>query len=1207
MQKLITMKKNILLLIGLLISCNLFAADVNHTAQTICEGDAIPQFKTNNTGNEYKWFKEGSTNPVHSGSNTYTPEEAGKYRCEVSTSGPSTENILKLGGFEFPASSRKDSHQDANGNWIIYEYSKWNGSGENIGYGETTTNTSPNEVKDPYFIDMPPHSGSYMLICDGDNSEIEVWKARELNLKQGTYDFSCWAANVDAYSTDPDHKIPRLKFKIIANYRQSNEIDLTSQTNFGNNYMDVESKTWAEYNVTINLTQDYNKVAIIIVNSALGDKGNDFALDDIYFGATRTGTTKEFFELKIDKKPKITLEAIPEKPCPKAKVEISAEITNVGSSPISTWSGDCSGSDNPLTIEAASAVGGIKKCSLTVTNGACKTTETITITTIKCEEEESYTPCFDDTNVELTAKTTGTNYKWILDGNTVQDGPNKTYIATAPSNTTPAEYTCEVTTPTGVVTEIHTIRAKDCSKESEDSKTYTPCVGQTCPLSPKNAGRPTWQTPSGDPVEDLEISIENLDPITYICIVETTDADGHPLTITETHTITPKDCDEEHISEICNFKGDSTLVATFVGNDYVWNGPNVETSETEPNKLTINVVKGQVGNLLEYTCDVYIVDTNSDISHPTGRPPVYVGTDIFKITIVDCTDHTSDEQTKQVEKGGSITISVPNEHKCNGCEYHWYKIVDGEEVEIVKNPQYSASEHTIENAQESVYVCKIYKTNGNTHTITYNIQVLDTISVCYDPSSEDEQTKTIEGIKGDSDNHTWLWDKDGTTIPFPADYAKTENNIITLDLSKFATGSLPTNVKIIHEYENLENTPEPEDPEEEEEEEDIIGANKMKINVDLESVLSMSQFDGNKTITVDEHTQFIISDNYEYAQKFDTKNDKMEEHKGVLRVTDKGLGETIAADPAEGKVNDYFIDIDGGSKAGAMFTIKSTGKFAAGEKYLFTFLFVNTNFDTTKNQPELECVLKTNTGETIVLAERFKIDKDYWHTWNKLFTIEEDAESVEITFSNYTTTPGQNDFAIDNIQLTADIPDYLKRAETRAIALKTWKEEITLIIKPYTKQDVTETSHPDKEYELDVELTYNDKNEYVTFFYDPNVSYVEGMKQYVDYKEATNLYGCPHLVSFTLNLFSIKPDIFFTPNEDGINDKWMVEGIADVPDAHIMIYDRYSKLLYKGTGADFQGWDGTYNGHGMVQDDYWYVIQIPETDETLSGHFVLKR
>lgn len=115
------------------------------------------------------------------------------------------------------------------------------------------------------------------------------------------------------------------------------------------------------------------------------------------------------------------------------------------------------------------------------------------------------------------------------------------------------------------------------------------------------------------------------------------------------------------------------------------------------------------------------------------------------------------------------------------------------------------------------------------------------------------------------------------------------------------------------------------------------------------------------------------------------------------------------------------------------------------------------------------------------------------------------------------------------------------------------------------------------------------------------------MTEYKAEYETSDNYGCTHEVYFILNLIAITPDIYFTPNNDGINDKWMIEGIEGAPNAHIMIYDRHSKLLYKGIGSEFQGWDGNYNGHGMVQDDYWYVIQIPETEETLSGHFILKR
>lgn len=105
----------------------------------------------------------------------------------------------------------------------------------------------------------------------------------------------------------------------------------------------------------------------------------------------------------------------------------------------------------------------------------------------------------------------------------------------------------------------------------------------------------------------------------------------------------------------------------------------------------------------------------------------------------------------------------------------------------------------------------------------------------------------------------------------------------------------------------------------------------------------------------------------------------------------------------------------------------------------------------------------------------------------------------------------------------------------------------------------------------------------------------------------TDKNKCVNSNEFTISIPKLTPDIFFSPNNDGVNDLWLVEGIETAPNAYIRIYDRYSKLLYQCKGADFKGWDGNYNGHGMVQDDYWYVISIPETEEQISGHFTLKR
>jgi len=88
---------------------------------------------------------------------------------------------------------------------------------------------------------------------------------------------------------------------------------------------------------------------------------------------------------------------------------------------------------------------------------------------------------------------------------------------------------------------------------------------------------------------------------------------------------------------------------------------------------------------------------------------------------------------------------------------------------------------------------------------------------------------------------------------------------------------------------------------------------------------------------------------------------------------------------------------------------------------------------------------------------------------------------------------------------------------------------------------------------------------------------------------------------------------FFTPNGDGYNDTWHIEGIETRPLATIYIFDRYGKLL-KQLSPLGEGWDGTYNGELLPATDYWFKITLDvifgndETNiKTYTGHFSLKR
>lgn len=82
---------------------------------------------------------------------------------------------------------------------------------------------------------------------------------------------------------------------------------------------------------------------------------------------------------------------------------------------------------------------------------------------------------------------------------------------------------------------------------------------------------------------------------------------------------------------------------------------------------------------------------------------------------------------------------------------------------------------------------------------------------------------------------------------------------------------------------------------------------------------------------------------------------------------------------------------------------------------------------------------------------------------------------------------------------------------------------------------------------------------------------------------------------------------FFTPNGDGYNDSWKIEGVSQYfsPSTVTYVYDRYGKFIQKIFALD-DGWDGTYKGKSLPADDYWYVINL-EDGRTVKGHFSLKR
>ena len=85
----------------------------------------------------------------------------------------------------------------------------------------------------------------------------------------------------------------------------------------------------------------------------------------------------------------------------------------------------------------------------------------------------------------------------------------------------------------------------------------------------------------------------------------------------------------------------------------------------------------------------------------------------------------------------------------------------------------------------------------------------------------------------------------------------------------------------------------------------------------------------------------------------------------------------------------------------------------------------------------------------------------------------------------------------------------------------------------------------------------------------------------------------------------------FTPNGDGINDTWQIDGIELYSNPSIMIYNRWGALIYESLNQEYISWDGIRT-LGSVDSDqeiatYYYVIELNVDNKNYNGSVTIKR
>ena len=109
--------------------------------------------------------------------------------------------------------------------------------------------------------------------------------------------------------------------------------------------------------------------------------------------------------------------------------------------------------------------------------------------------------------------------------------------------------------------------------------------------------------------------------------------------------------------------------------------------------------------------------------------------------------------------------------------------------------------------------------------------------------------------------------------------------------------------------------------------------------------------------------------------------------------------------------------------------------------------------------------------------------------------------------------------------------------------------------------------------------------------------------------KGSTIEGCTGYDSVRINIMCQNSQVFvpntFTPNGDGLNDRFYVSGKGLGVIRRLAVYNRWGEMVFESrdgrANEPAYGWDGMYNGEVLVPDVYIYVLDIEcQTGEPFS-------
>ncbi len=214
--------------------------------------------------------------------------------------------------------------------------------------------------------------------------------------------------------------------------------------------------------------------------------------------------------------------------------------------------------------------------------------------------------------------------------------------------------------------------------------------------------------------------------------------------------------------------------------------------------------------------------------------------------------------------------------------------------------------------------------------------------------------------------------------------------------------------------------------------------------------------------------------------------------------------------------------------------------------------------------------------------------------------LDDDVASIVIIETDGSTQTGEEGMTSDSfdVVLTSEPVDNVILNLTNADDTEGTLDKSTLTFTSADwnmPQTVTVTAVDEEEFDDDIQYT-------ITISLDAS-------------SDATYLAVADQVVTVT-NIDDDEPAVIvarkgFSPNGDGKNDFWAIEGIEDYPGNTVKIFNRWGRMIksYNNYDNETVKWSGEsdFSGNQVEDGTYYFVLQVPNLKKPVSGYIVVSR